>query len=320
MNMSILVTGGFGLLGSWVGFYLGQRGKKVILLDLRERYLDYLEGVKDSLTFFRGDVLSFPHLSQVALAHPDIEGIIHTPAAMATPEYWNNPYQGTILNLVGTLNVLELARLFRIPRVVYVSSGAVYGETKDNPREDTHPIAPSDLYGASKGGAELLTLQYGNHYGLDTRVVRPYFFFGPGVLPSESTFLFRNLLGPLEGLQGLSLERGKDQRLGFTYVKDTAWGTVLAYEKENPRFRVFNIASDQATGFGELARLAQKYSDTPTEVTIGPGKLFPRGETLDITRAREELGFAPRYGIEEAVVEYAHWVREELRRRRKNTP
>lgn len=313
--MSILITGGYGLLGSWVGFYLASRGKKVILFDLREKRLDYLEEAQEKLTFFRGDVLSFPHLVQAVLAFPDLEGIIHTPAATATPEYWANPYQGTVLNLLGTLNVLEVARLYRIPRVLYVSSGAVYGETKDNPREDTHPVSPSDLYGASKAGAEFLTLQYGNHYGLDTRVVRPYFFFGPGVLPSESTHVFRHLLGPLEGLKGLVLERGADQRLGFTYVKDTAWGTMLAYEKESPTSRVFNIASEKATGFVELYELARKYSSRPTEVRIGPGKLFPRGETLDISRAREELGFSPRYGIEEAVAEYARWVEEELRRR-----
>ncbi|MGC8777711.1 MAG: NAD-dependent epimerase/dehydratase family protein, partial [Candidatus Caldatribacteriaceae bacterium] len=135
MTVSILVTGGCGLLGSWVGFYLGKEGKKVILFDLRERKLDYLMGLEENLVFYRGDVLSFPHLIQVVLRYPDIEGIIHTPAAMATPEYWSNPYQGTVLNLVGALNVLELARLYRIPRVLYVSSGAVYGETRDNPRE-----------------------------------------------------------------------------------------------------------------------------------------------------------------------------------------
>lgn len=316
--MAVLITGGYGLLGSWVTFYLAQKGKKIVLFDLRRKYLDYLEGLEDKIHFFAGDVLSFPHLVQVILQYPDLEGIIHTPAAMATPEYWNNPYQGTILNLVGTLNVLELARLYRISRVLYVSSGAVYGETKDNPREDIHPVSPSDLYGASKGGAEFLVLQYGRHYDLDTRIVRPYFFFGPGLLPSESTFLFRNLLGPLEGLENLSLEQGSDQSLGFTYVKDTAWGTVLAYEKDNPRFRVFNVAQKQPTNFVTLSQLAKKYSPYPTEVAIGPGKLFPRGETLDISRAQEELGFVPQYSMEKAVEEYAQWVQRELGRRRMN--
>lgn len=312
----VLITGGNGLLGSWVAYYLVERGKRVLSFDLREVEQEYLQDRREHIVFFRGSVLEWPHLVALFTQFPDIEGIIHTPAVMASPKYWNDPYPATILNVVGTLNLLECARLFRAPKFLYVSSGAVYGETKENPGELTHPVNPADLYGASKAGAEYLVLQYGNHYGIDVRIVRPYFFFGPGLLPSEMTPVFRVLLGSLEGLQGLSLERGRDQKLGFTYVKDTAWGTVLAYLKENPRYRIYNIATSEVTSFPDLARLAQKYSDTPQEVSLGPGKLFPRGETLDITLAAEDLGFAPRYRMEEAVAEYAVWVKEELQRRR----
>ncbi len=311
----VLVTGGSGLLGSWVTYYLVERGRNVLSFDLREVEQEYLRDYKDRIVFVRGSVLEWPHLLRLFTEFRDIEGIIHTPAVMASPRYWNDPYPSTVLNVVGTLNLLECARLFGVSKFLYVSSGAVYGETKDNPGELTHPVNPADLYGASKASAEHLALQYGHHYGIDVRIVRPYFFFGPGLLPSEMTPVFRVLLGSLEGLEDLSLERGQDQRLGFTYVKDTAWGTVLAYEKENPRYRVYNVAASEAVSFPDLARLAQKYSDVPKEVRLGPGKLFPRGETLDTTLAREELGFVPRYRIEEAVAEYAAWVKEELKRR-----
>lgn len=312
----VLVTGGNGLLGSWVTYYLVEKGKSVLSFDLREVEQEYLQDRREWIVFSRGNVLEWSHLVSLFTKFPDIEGIIHTPAVMASPKYWNDPYPSTILNVVGTLNLLECARLFGVRKFLYVSSGAVYGETKENPGELTHSVNPADLYGASKASAEHLTMQYGNHYGIDVRIVRPYFFFGPGLLPSEMTPVFRVLLGSLEGLQNLALERGGDQRLGFTYVKDTAWGTVLAYLKEHPRHRVYNIATPEVTSFPELARLAQRYSDVPQEVYLGPGKLFPRGETLDITLAKEDLGFVPRYRIEEAVAEYARWVREELKRRR----
>lgn len=307
--MSILITGGNGLLGSWVTYYFAQKGKDVVSFDLKPRSFDYLEEYQDHVSFHRGDVLDWSSLVQVFQSQK-IEGIIHTPAVMASPQYWDNPYPSTILNVVGTLNLLEFARLYKVSKFLYVSSGAVYGETKDCPGELTHHINPSDLYGASKAGAEFLTLQYGNHYGIDVRIVRPYFFFGPGYLPSEMTPVFRTLLGSIEGLNDLYLEKGRDQRLGFTYVKDTAWGTVLAYEKENPSHRIFNIATDEATSFPDLAKLAQKYSDEPREVILGPGKLFPRGETLDISLAKKELDFSPRYRMEEAVAEYARWIKK----------
>ncbi len=312
----VLVTGGNGLLGSWVTYYLTQNDKGVISFDLKEKDFDYLREVRDKIVFVKGNVLEWSSILPVFLKWgSEIEGIIHTPAVMATPQYWNNPHPSTVVNVIGTLNLLEFARLYQVPKFIYISSGAVYGETKDNPGELTHPPSPSDLYGASKAGAEFLTLQYGNHYGIDARIVRPYFFFGPGLLPSEMTPLFRNLLGSLEGLDNLYLEKGKEQRLGFTYVKDTAWGTFLAYHKPKVNHRIFNIATEEVTSFPDLARLAQKYSDQPRETHIGPGKMFPRGETLDITLAKKELGFEPRYTMERAMAEYAEWVK---RNRRKN--
>jgi len=317
--MSILITGGNGLLGSWVSYYLAQEGKDVVSFDLKPRSFDYLEEYRDHIFFQRGDVLDWSSLVGVFQSYKDeIEGIIHTPAVMASPRYWDNPYPSTLLNVVGTLNLLELARLYKVPKFLYISSGAIYGETKDCPGELTHHPNPSDLYGASKAGAEFLTLQYGNHYGIDVRIVRPYFFFGPGYLPSEMTPVFRTLLGSLEGLKDLYLEKGGDQRLGFTYVKDTAWGTILAYKKENPAHRIFNIATDEITSFPDLAKLAQKYSDEPRKAVLGPGKLFPRGETLDISLAKKELGFSPRYRMEEAVAEYATWIKKKIAQTKKD--
>jgi len=316
--MAVMITGGYGLLGSWTAYYLAKEGEKIIMFDVKPKELDYLEEVSDSLTVVKGSVLDWPNLlTTFKKFEGEIEGIIHTPAVMATPEYWENPYHGSIVNIVGSLNIFEIARILDIKKVVYISSGAVYGEVKDKASELSHPINPSDLYGASKASAELLGLQYQNHYGLDFRIVRPYFFFGPGHLPSELPPLFKALFGPLEGLSNLELEKGADQSLGFTYVKDTAWGTVLVYKKENPKHRIYNIAAEEATNFCDLVEITKKYSPKPTNVKIGPGKLFPRGETLDISLAKEELGFKPKYKIEEAVEEYAEWIRKNLAKKDK---
>jgi nucleoside-diphosphate-sugar epimerase len=309
--MAVLITGGYGLLGSWVAYYLAKEGKRVIMFDLTSRRLDYLEEVENLLIPVKGSVLDWSNLLQTFKKFEgEIEGIIHTPAVMARPEYWENPYQSTILNIRGTLNVLEMARIFGIKKMVYISSGAVYGEAKGKVSEITHPVKPSDLYGASKASAEFLGLQYQNHYGLDFRIVRPYFFFGPGHLPSRLPPLFRTLFGCIEGLSDLELERGADQSLGFTYVKDTAWGTVLVYRAKNLKYRAFNIAAEEAINFLDLVEISKKYSPAPCKVKIGPGKLFPRGESLDISLAREELGFEPKYTIEEAVAEYARWIKK----------
>lgn len=309
--MAVLITGGYGQLGSWLAHQFTSEGKEVIALDAVDKDLDYLRKVKSKITFIRGDVLDFPKLVEIFIQYKDkIEGIIHTVAVTADPAFYGNPYYGLRLNLNGTINMLEMARLFKVRKFLYVSSGAVYGKVKDRPSEITHPPCPADLYGASKASCELIGRQYENHYGLDFRSARLYFFFGSGRLPSQQTELFKSLLGPLEGLADLGLEKGSEQKLGFTYVKDAAWGTYLLYQAESPRYKTVNICSEEAVSFPEMVRLAQKYSDKPTPVKLGPGKLFPRAETLDISIAKKELDFHPRYSVEEGMQEYAQWVRE----------
>ncbi len=326
--MAVLITGGYGLLGSWLAREFAQAGDRVLLLDVAQRRIDYLEEVRDRITFLPASVLDFPRLAAIfqdragdragaaprGSAGERIEGIIHTVAVMATPEFWANPHAGVTVNVLGTLNMLEAARLFGVPKLLYVSSGAVYGELDTSPGELSHPMNPSDLYGAAKAAAEYIGRQYADQYGLDWRCARPYFFFGPGKLPSELPYLFRNLLGPLEGLEGLRLEKGADQRLGFTCVKDVARGVYLLYAAERPAQRTVNLSSEVPVAFPEMVRLARKYSARPTEVQLGPGRLFRRAETLDISIARETLGFTPRYTVEEGMREYAAWVEKNRRR------
>jgi len=313
--MAVLITGGYGQLGSWLTYKFAREEKEVIVLDVVDKDLDYLREVKDKIRFIRVSVLDFPKLTEVFIRYKEkIEGIIHTVAITADPSLERNPHQGLMINLTGTVNMLELARLFKIKKFVYASSGAVYGEVKDSPSELTHPLRPGDLYGASKVAGELIGQQYENHYGLDFRSARLYFFFGPGRLPSQQTELFKSLLGPLEGLPDLKLEKGADQKLGFTYVKDAAYGTYLLYKSQNLKHKSVNISSEQPISFPQMISLAQKYSDKPTEVEIGPGKLFPRGETLDISVAKEELGFHPQYTVEEGMREYARWVKKNKER------
>ena len=273
--MAVLITGGYGLLGSWLAYYLAKEGKEIIMFDVAYRELDYLNEVSNLLTSIRGSVLDWSNLvGTIKKFGNKIEGIIHTSAITATPYYWSNPYESTTLNVTGTLNILEIARIFNIEKVVYISSGAVYGEAEGKVSE-AYPVNPSDLYGASKASAEFLGLQYRNHYGIDFRIVRPYFFFGPGRLPSELSPLFRTLFGCIEGLSHLELPRGADQSLGFTYVKDVARGTVLIYKTENLRHRIFNIAADKAVNFLKVVEVSKKYSSSLCEVRIGPGRFFP---------------------------------------------
>lgn len=307
--MAILITGGYGHIGSWTALHLARQGKEVIVFDAQAEIPECLQEVASCIRFIQGDVLDLAALTSTVRRHrPELEGIIHTVGVMG--EFVAaNPYRNVNLNVVGLLNVLELARIFEIGRVVYTSSGAVYGPVGGVAGESLPPN-PADLYAATKASAEMLGLQYGETFGIDFRAARLFFVYGPGRYPSRFIRLYRTAFGVLEGIVGLRLEKGADQRLDFSYVEDAARGLVLLFEASALEHKIFNIASGESHSVGEVARLARRYTHFPVEVEIGPGELMRRCEALDITLATRELGYRPQVGLEEGVRRYADWLRD----------
>jgi len=293
-------------------YQFAKEGEEVIIVSRTRKKLDYLSEVEDRITFIPGDILNFPKLTEIFMQNREkISGIVHTVALTLVLFHQAGPAKGISINVNGTVNMLELARIFQIKKFLYISSGAVYGDVRDRPSEITHPPRPSDLYGTSKACCEMIGQQYERYYGLDFRTARLYFLFGPPLLPSQQTFdIFRCALGPLEGLTGLELEKGADQRNGFTYIKDAALGCYLLYEAEDIKQKTVNIATEEVVSLSEIVKLSQKYSDMPTQVKIGPGKFWDRADTLDISVAKEQLKFCPKYSTEESIKDYAEWVKK----------
>jgi nucleoside-diphosphate-sugar epimerase len=312
--MAVFITGGHGHIGSWTAYFLAKEGERVIIYDTQPVPPDYLSEVSENITFIGGDVMDFPGLTQLFRQHGDeIDGIIHTVALMGefVPA---NPHRNVNLNIGGLLNMLELARIFGIEKVLYTSTGAVYGAADGTASEDKNPPNPVDLYGATKVSCEYLGSQYENTFGLDFRVARIYFVYGPGKLPSRFINLYKVAFGALEGLEGLRLERGGDQKLDFSYVEDVARGVVLLYKATDLKHKVFNIATGLGNTVGKVAELAQECTHFAVTVEIGPGKMMPRCEALDITRAMEELGYRPHYSLQEGMKLYADWLGMMLRK------
>jgi nucleoside-diphosphate-sugar epimerase len=305
--MKVLVTGGMGHIGSWVCHTLAQKGKGVLAVGRSRRPLDYLEGLEDRIDFRKADVLDYAAIWRLFKEYRDqIEGIIHIAGLMGGPQFAKNPHLHVRINTMGTLELLEAARTFGINRFVYISSGAVYGQGDSVPTEND-PMAPSDLYGAAKASAEFFGLQYGNEFGLDFRAVRVYFAYGPGRLPSELYPLYSAVFGGLEGNTRVNLEAGADQSIDFTYIKDIANAIVLVYEAQALKHRQYNISSGTYYRIPELIDIVGRYG-AAVETEIGPGRIMPRGPSIDSSRLREELNFAPQYTFEEGVREYAEWI------------
>jgi nucleoside-diphosphate-sugar epimerase len=313
--MTVFITGGHGHIASWAAYFLAKEGERVILYDTDPVAPDCLNEVSNDITFIKGDVLDFPRLADVFTKNKgEIDGIIHTVGIMGELVL-ENPHGNVKLNIGGTHNMLEIARQFEIPKIVYTSTGAVYGAVDGTVSEDQYPPNPSDLYGSTKASSEFLGQQYANAFGFDFRISRIYFCYGQGKLPSRFIRLYRLAFGALEGLEDLTMDKGADQKLDFTYIEDAARGTALLYQAKELTHSIFNIATGVPTSVGKVAELAQKYSPFEVKVELGPGELMPRAEALDISRAREKLGFEPRFDIETGIQKYAEWMKKIVKNR-----
>jgi nucleoside-diphosphate-sugar epimerase len=325
--LAILVTGGSGMIGSHVVMELieDKREDKIVIYDIVPPKNPFvLKHIGNKVVYVDGNILDIGRLLETVEKY-DVKGIIHTAAFISYKYVNSNPMLSYINNVNGMLNVLEIARINDL-KVVYTSSGAVYGKVGEYAKED-FPIKPGDMYGMTKAAGELIGDQYANTYGLDYVATRLYFVYGPGlsltVTSVEETFtppvhpikiLYLFALKAVNK-QPLKIDKGGDSKIDYTYVKDSAHGIVLAYYAKKPPHRAYNISTGRAYSLKEIAEIVNKYAGQEL-IKIGDGEVKgwpPRALYLDNTLASKELGYKPIYGMEKGLAEFCKIIEEGLK-------
>lgn len=328
--MSILITGA-GLVGSYAAAQLAAMGEKPVLFDVAPPWenLQRVPGL-ETVEVVRGDILDFPDLARV-IKEKGVDRIIHT-AAFLTAGARARPYAAVKVNILGTVNILEAARLLGVSRVVFTSSATVYYSTystrQDDPQEEDFALRaisqrPSGVYPTTKLACEHLGLCYRDLYGIDFVVVRFAGVFGPW-------------LGPVAGLPGMALKQLAERPLrekvvtvgrdlvwagqeDFLYMKDAARSTVLAclVPKLGPDKRpvpVYNVSMGRGYEFEEVIEFLQEIYPK-TEFQVKTGEVASAGgypdipkRPMDLSRSRKELGYEPEFKMEEALRDYRQWL------------
>ena len=316
--LAVMVTGGLGVIGSWVTRKLVEQGITVVTYS-RNLDTSLVRDIIKDVNCVTGDVLDFPKLIST-IKHNKIERIIHM-AALMMPPMEANPFMTYRFNVDGTMNILEAARIMDVRRVVYASSQAVYDMARDEyahpvckPMGEDYPKAPKTVYGATKLFMENMCLSYNRIYGLDFVAVRFGFTYGPGKQARHGAVAINSKMIESAMLRkSLKIPQGGDQVFDMVYHKDAAHGVVLACFTDNLKHCFFNISS----GKGETLRhLTEILNDIFGEalIEIGPG-LNPLGNpdanylVLSIDRAREELGYRSQYDLNTAVKDYVETLK-----------
>lgn len=197
--MSIMVTGGYGLVGASLVRYLAQKGESVVIYDIVTKESGFLRGISGArVTNAIGDTLDLPRLIDVMTEHR-VHAVIHTAAPVSTDIAGRErPYQTIRENTETVLNCVEAARLAKVRRFIHVGSGAVYGSGTELATEETHLAPTGGGYGVSKAAGDMIVGAYADLYGHVTEYVtaRIVFVYGPG-RAEEATYI-----GPLVASSG----------------------------------------------------------------------------------------------------------------------
>jgi len=311
--MNILITGGLGVNGAWVTRQLLEQGHRPIVYENRMDTL-LVSDIKDEIEIVTGDILDLAALSRTIKEHK-IKRICHLAALMPGPAQ-ANPQLGFQINAVGTVNVLEAARIMGVERVVFTSSISVYppftgeyGYPSYKPVNEDYPKYPaSTVYGTAKLASELMCFQYHQNYGLDFAALRFSEIYGIGKKARHGPIAIYNEMieNAMLGKPTI-IPRGGDEKADMVYVKDVANSIVLACFARNLKHHVFNIGTGKAYKLEDFASAIKKiYPEAVFKIGPGLDYLgFGRAYCVfDISKAREELGYHPKFTLEEGVGDY----------------
>ncbi len=286
----VLVTGAKGFVGRYLVDALIKEGAEVIGLST-----DGDGAQQEGLRWKAGDITRPASLEGLC---KDVDMVYHLAAISNVDASIKNPLRTIETNTMGTANVLEEARKAGVKKFVYVSSAHVYGVPQYLPIDEKHPVVPREAYAASKIAAENIVQAYGNSYGMEYAILRPFNMFGPGQDPS---FLIPGVIE--QALKNRIIKVGNtDPTRDFMYVEDAVKVFLLVGEKGRG---VFNVGSGKETRIADMVILIRDAIDPAINILSAEDR--KRAGNVEIPRMRadvtklESLGPIALTGIERGI-------------------
>jgi len=315
--LRVLITGGAGFLGSALANHLVRERHRVWVLDNLSAG-DPASLHKD-ISFTRGDVRDIPRLWTLLKG---MDCVYHLAARVSVPESILYPVEYNDVNVGGTVSLMTAARDAGIKRVVFTSSGTVYGEQKEQPIKETARPHPRNPYAVTKIAAEHYLSAMGGLYGIETVMLRIFNAYGPGQAapPSHAPVIPQFVRQALSGGSVVIFGNGEQTR-DFVYVDDVVQALIAAATAQAQGL-IINIGAGREVSVKGLVRRLEEILGrrVPSLFSTAQDGGVSRMRA-DISLAQRVLGFTPQVTIEEGlelmVAHCQRLLKEETARRAK---
>lgn len=304
--MKVLVTGGAGFIGSHVVDLLVGAGHDVVVVD------NLSTGRKSNLNpqakLYTLDIRD-PEVEKVfETERPEV--VDHHAAQMDVRRSVADPIYDADINVIGGLNILNMAVKYGARKFIHISSGgAVYGEPVYLPCDENHPVTPLCPYGATKYMLELYLYMYKETYGLDYSILRYANVYGPRQDPAGEAGVIAIFAGNMLKDKAVTIYGTGEQVRDYIFVKDCARANLMLLE--NGSGRVYNLGCGIGTTVNQVYNHLKEITAYGQPANYAP----PRpGETfriyLDNSRAGKELGWEPTVSLQEGLRQTVDYFRK----------
>jgi UDP-glucuronate decarboxylase len=298
-DKTLLVAGAAGFIGRHLVARLLAEGARVVALD------NFSTGSRQRLLDLEGRSCRIVEADVIEPVDEPVDGVFNLACPASPPHYQSDPIQTLRTSVVGTYNLLELARR-RKARFVQASTSEVYGDPDQHPQVEgyhgnVNPIGVRACYDEGKRAAETLCADYSRRFALDVRVARIFNTYGEGMVPSDGRVVSNFIVQALSGAP-LTLYGDGGQTRSLCYVSDMVEGLLALFMAEPFGFQPINLGNPAEITIRNLAQRILKLSGSRSSITTRPlPEDDPRVRRPDISRATERLGWTPKIDLDDGL-------------------
>ena len=316
--MNIIITGAAGFIGFHTTLALLKKKINVYGIDDLNPYYD-VRLKKDRLAILK-KYENFHFLKKKIedkrihsfFKKKDIDVIINLAAQAGVRHSLKNPYVYVESNVLGQVNMLELAKNVEAKKFIYASSSSVYGGNKKMPFSVSQRVDnPISLYAATKKSSELIAECYSHLFNIKCIGLRFFTVYGPWGRPDMATFIFTKNI--IEGKTIQIFNYGKMER-DFTYIDDIVQGILGALKKNISNHKVYNLGNSNPEVLLEFVELIEKTLNKKAQKKLLPIQPGDVSKTFaDITESKKDLKFSPKTKISEGIPKFISWYKDYYR-------